>query len=68
MYPIFRFSRRSECFSNGLHASGLRVLNASVGFYGTNIRKRECAPVAERAERGQRICDERVLFTVSYAF
>jgi uncharacterized protein (TIGR02001 family) len=43
-------------------------INLAVGFYGTNIRKRECAPVAERAERGQRICDERVLFTISRAF
>ena len=43
-------------------------INVAVGFYGTDIRKRDCAPVVERAERGQRICGERVLFTVSYAF
>jgi hypothetical protein len=43
-------------------------VNLAVGFYGTDIRKRDCAPVVERADRGQRICGERVLLTISYAF
>jgi uncharacterized protein (TIGR02001 family) len=55
-------------FAVGLQREIFAGINAAVGFYGTNIRKRECAPVAERAERGQRICDERVLFTLSYTF
>jgi hypothetical protein len=39
-----------------------------VGWYGTNISKRECAPLLERADAGQRICDGRVVFTLSRAF
>jgi uncharacterized protein (TIGR02001 family) len=41
---------------------------AAVGWYGTNISKSECAPVAERATGGQRICEGRVLFTLSATF
>ena len=43
-------------------------INVAVGFYGTDIRKRDCVPVVERADRGQRICGERVLLTISKAF
>ncbi len=41
---------------------------AAVGFYGTDISKRDCAPVVDRASGGQRICGQRVLFTLSQAF
>lgn len=43
-------------------------INVAVGFYGTDIRKRECAPVVERADGGQRICGQRALVTFSKAF
>ncbi|HYZ30722.1 MAG TPA: TorF family putative porin [Crenalkalicoccus sp.] len=41
---------------------------ASVGWYDTNINKRDCAPVAVRADQGQRICDGRVVFSLSRTF
>lgn len=41
---------------------------ASIGVAGTDIRKRECAPVAGGADNGQRICDTRALFTLSRVF
>lgn len=40
----------------------------AVGWYGTNISQRECAPVADRADSGQKICDGRVLVTLSRTF
>lgn len=40
----------------------------ALGFYGTNISKADCAPIAGRADDGQKICDRRVTFTVSRAF
>ncbi len=55
-------------YAVGLQREIFAGINIAVGFYGTDIRKRDCAPVVERADRGQRICGERVLFTVSYAF
>ena len=43
-------------------------VTAGVGWYGTSISKRDCAPVLDRATGGQRICDGRVLFTLSKTF
>ena len=43
-------------------------VTAAVGWYGTNISKRECVPVVDRADGGQRICEGRVLFTLSRVF
>jgi uncharacterized protein (TIGR02001 family) len=43
-------------------------LTLAVGWYGTNITQRECAPVADRADAGQKICDGRVLVTLSRIF
>jgi len=39
----------------------------TVGWYGTDISKRDCVPVAGRAPGGQRICEGRFLFTISKA-
>jgi len=52
----------------GIQREILLGFNASVGWYGTNISKRDCAPLADRADGGQRICEGRVLFTVSRTF
>ena len=43
-------------------------VTVAVGFYGTDISKRDCAPVVERASGGQRICGRRALLTISRAF
>lgn len=43
-------------------------VTATVAWYDTNISKNECAPVADRATGGQRICEGRVLFTLSKIF
>jgi uncharacterized protein (TIGR02001 family) len=43
-------------------------INVGVGFYGTDISKRDCAPVVDRASGGQRICGQRALVTFSKAF
>lgn len=46
------------------------VLGATLalGWYGTNISQGDCVPVAGRADEGQKICDGRVLVTLSRAF
>lgn len=41
---------------------------AAVGWYGTDIKKSECVVTFERADQGQRICEGRVLFTLSKSF
>jgi uncharacterized protein (TIGR02001 family) len=38
---------------------------ASVGFYGTNISRRDCVPLSDRAPGGQFICSQRALFVIS---
>ena len=43
-------------------------ITAAVGVYSTDISKRDCVPVPDRAAGGQRICDTRALFTLSRAF
>jgi uncharacterized protein (TIGR02001 family) len=43
-------------------------VTAGVGWYGTDISKRDCAPLVDRANGGQRICDGRFLFTLSKTF
>lgn len=44
-------------------------VTAAVGWYGTDISKSECVPVtSDRATGGQRICEGRVLFTLSKTF
>ena len=43
-------------------------ITLAVGLYGTDISKRDCAPVVDRASGGQRICGQRALFTASRAF
>ena len=40
----------------------------TVGWYGTTISKKDCLPVVDRAEGGQRACDGRVLATLSKVF
>jgi uncharacterized protein (TIGR02001 family) len=52
----------------GIQREILLGITAAVGWYGTNIAKRDCAPVVDRADGGQRICEGRVLFTLSRAF
>lgn len=55
-------------FSVGVSREIYAGITASIGFAGTNISKRDCAPVAGRADSGQRICDTRALFTLSRLF
>ncbi len=55
-------------YAVGLQHEVFAGITAAVGFYGTDISKRDCAPVVERADRGQRICGQRVLLTLSRAF
>ncbi|WBV42100.1 TorF family putative porin [Pseudoroseomonas cervicalis] len=43
-------------------------VTASLSWSGTSIRQRDCAPVADRAPEGQKICDGRLLLTLSRAF
>lgn len=43
-------------------------VTAAVGWYGTDIDQQECAPWGSRATGGQRICEGRVLFTLSKTF
>jgi uncharacterized protein (TIGR02001 family) len=43
-------------------------VTAAVAWYGTDISKGECAPVAGRADSGQGVCADRVVFTLSRAF
>ena len=43
-------------------------VTGTLAWYGTNIDKKECVPVAGRADGGQRICEGRVLFTLSKVF
>jgi len=43
-------------------------ITATLAWYGTNISKSECIPVVARAEGGQRLCEGRVLFTISKTF
>ncbi len=52
----------------GVQREVLLGFTAAVGVYGTDINKRDCAPVPDRASNGQRICETRVLFTLSRAF
>jgi uncharacterized protein (TIGR02001 family) len=52
----------------GIQREILLGFTAAVGWYGTNISKRDCAPLVDRADSGQRICEGRVLFTVSKTF
>jgi uncharacterized protein (TIGR02001 family) len=55
-------------YSIGVSREILGGVTAAVGWYGTNISKSECAPLLDRADAGQRICDDRVVFTLSRAF
>ena len=55
-------------YAVGLQREVFLGITAAVGWYATNISKRDCAPVADRADFGQRICEGRVLFTLSRAF
>ncbi|MDX2202535.1 MAG: TorF family putative porin [Hyphomicrobiaceae bacterium] len=52
----------------GVQREVILGMTLAVGWYGTNISQRECAPVAERADAGQKICDSRVLVTLSRVF
>jgi uncharacterized protein (TIGR02001 family) len=51
-------------FSREIYAG----FTGTLAWYGTNIDKNECVPVAGRADGGQRICEGRVLFTLSKIF
>lgn len=55
-------------YSIGVSRELFAGLNGTVGWYGTNIDKKDCLPVAGRAEGGQRACDGRVVFSVSRTF
>ncbi|MBX6769232.1 MAG: hypothetical protein IRY90_19130 [Actinomadura rubrobrunea] len=55
-------------YSVGLSHEIYWGVTATLSWYGTNIGKRDCAPVADRATGGQRICEGRVLFTLSKVF
>lgn len=43
-------------------------VTGALGYYGTNISQNECAPVPGRADGGQKICDNRVMFSISRTF
>lgn len=55
-------------YSIGVSREIYAGVTAAVGWYGTTIDKKDCAPVVDRADGGQRACDGRVLFTVSRVF
>jgi uncharacterized protein (TIGR02001 family) len=55
-------------YAVGLQREIYAGVTASVAWYGTDISKRDCVPVPGRADGGQRICDGRVLFTLTRAF
>ena len=55
-------------YAVGLQREIFAGVNVAVGFYGTDISKRDCAPVVDRANGGQRICGQRALVTFSRAF
>jgi len=55
-------------YSIGVSREIFAGVTAAVGWYGTNIDKKDCAPVVDRADGGQRACDGRVLFTLSRVF
>jgi uncharacterized protein (TIGR02001 family) len=55
-------------YSIGVSREIYAGVTASVAWYGTDISKRDCIPVADRADGGQRACDGRVLFTLSRVF
>ena len=55
-------------YSVGVSREIYAGVTAAVGWYGTTIDKKDCAPVVDRADGGQRACDGRVLFTLSRIF
>jgi uncharacterized protein (TIGR02001 family) len=55
-------------YAVGIQREIFAGITLAVGLYGTDISKRDCAPVVDRANGGQRICGQRALFTVSRAF
>jgi len=55
-------------YSVGVSREIYAGVTAAVGWYGTDISKRDCIPVVDRADGGQRACDGRVLFTLSRVF
>jgi uncharacterized protein (TIGR02001 family) len=55
-------------YSVGIAREIYAGVTASVAWYGTTIDKKDCVPVADRATGGQRICDGRVLFSLSRIF
>jgi uncharacterized protein (TIGR02001 family) len=55
-------------YSVGVSREIYAGVTAAVGWYGTNIDKKDCIPVVDRADGGQRACDGRVLFTLSRVF
>jgi uncharacterized protein (TIGR02001 family) len=55
-------------YAVGIQREIFAGITLAVGLYGTDISKRDCAPVVDRASGGQRICGQRALFTVSRAF
>lgn len=55
-------------YSIGVSREIVGGVTASVAWYGTSISKNECAPLADRATVGQRICDGRFLVTLSRTF
>ena len=55
-------------YSVGLSREIYAGFIGSVGWYGTDISKKDCLPVVDRAAGGQRACDGRVLATLSKVF
>ena len=55
-------------YSVGVSREIYAGFTGTLAWYGTNIDKKECVPVAGRADGGQRICEGRVLFTLSKIF
>ncbi|TDH58881.1 hypothetical protein E2C06_30170 [Dankookia rubra] len=55
-------------YSIGVSREIYAGFTGTLAWYGTNIDKKECVPVAGRADGGQRICEGRVLFTLSKIF
>ncbi|MCQ4162583.1 TorF family putative porin [Roseomonas sp. GC11] len=55
-------------YSLGLSREVYAGVTASLGWYGTDISKKDCSPAAGRADGGQKVCDNRVVLTLSRSF
>lgn len=55
-------------YSIGISREIIAGITGTLAWYGTDIDKKDCVPVAGRADGGQRVCEGRVLFSVSKVF